>query len=102
MWRSVCAWPWDIFRADDFVFRSQPRPHLTRENPHVLEEIQIPALALLGDQDQVKKISSRINTEAYYKLQACRNLLGMGEHGYLLSADMNTHMKELFCGGTPQ
>ncbi len=55
------------------------------------------AYAFLGDPKQVKGISTRINTERFYKQQACRNLSAMAEFGYPLSPEMARHVNELFC-----
>jgi hypothetical protein len=57
------------------------------------------AFAFLGDQKAVKDISTRINTEPYYKMQACRNLTAMPEHGYPLQPAIDALITELFCGG---
>ncbi len=56
------------------------------------------AAAVLGDEKQMKQISTRINTEAYYKLQACRVLRAMDGNGYPLSDRIQTYADELFCG----
>lgn len=55
------------------------------------------AYAYLGDQKQVKGISTRINTEVFYKQQACSRLNGMADYGYPLSAEMQDRVNELFC-----
>ncbi len=52
------------------------------------------AAAMLGDEKQVRQISTRINTERLYKQQACQNLKTMP-----LSPDMQALTSELFCGG---
>jgi hypothetical protein len=55
------------------------------------------AYAFLGDQKQVKGISTRINTEIFYQQQACSVLSLMAENGYPLSAEMQNYADELFC-----
>ena len=55
------------------------------------------AYAFLGHQKQVKGISTRINTEPFYKQQACMNLSAMAEHGYPLPSEMQSYINELFC-----
>lgn len=55
------------------------------------------AYAFLGDQKQVKGLSTRINTEKFYRDQACRNLNAMSEFGYPLSAEMTSYVSDLFC-----
>jgi hypothetical protein len=57
------------------------------------------AYAYLGDTQKVKQISTIINAEAWYKLQACQVLQGMSEHGYALQPDMQAYTDKLFCGG---
>lgn len=57
------------------------------------------AYAYLGDVKQVRQISTRVNTEPFYRQQACQILNGMGEHGYPLSPEMQEHVRALFCGG---
>jgi len=48
--------------------------------------------AMLGDENTVKLISSRINTERLYKQQACQNLQKM-----MLTPDMQSYVSDLFC-----
>lgn len=55
------------------------------------------AYAFLEDQKQVKGISTRINTQLFYKEQACNHLNSMTDHGYPLSAEMQSFVDELFC-----
>ena len=55
------------------------------------------AYAFLGDQKQVKAISTRINTEIFYQEQACFVLSSMTGDGYPLSTEMQSHADELFC-----
>ncbi len=50
--------------------------------------------AMLGDEQQVKQISTRINTEQLYKQQACQNLKAMQ-----LTPEMMSYVSGLFCGG---
>jgi len=57
------------------------------------------ASAFLGDEKQVKQISTRINVETFYKQQACQNLQTMAAHGYALSPGMDAFIADLFCGG---
>jgi hypothetical protein len=52
------------------------------------------AAATLGNEKQVKQISTRINTEQLYKQQACQNLKKM-----TLTLKMQTLIKDLFCAG---
>jgi hypothetical protein len=51
------------------------------------------AAAMLGDQQQVKQIASRINVERFYKAQACQNLKAMSG----LSSSMQSYIAETFC-----
>jgi hypothetical protein len=51
------------------------------------------AYAMLGDQKQVKGISTRINTEPFYQHQACENLSALNT----LSPEMQSSVTELFC-----
>jgi hypothetical protein len=55
------------------------------------------AYAFLGDQKQVKGISTRINTQLFYREQACNHLNSMTDHGYPLPAEMQNFVDELFC-----
>ena len=55
------------------------------------------AYAFSGNQKQVKQISTRINTEPYYKTQACQALRAMDKNGYALSAEMKAYTDSLFC-----
>jgi len=55
------------------------------------------AYAFVGNEKQVKKISTRINTESFYQQLACRNLNAMVEHGYPLEPEMQSYVDELFC-----
>jgi len=55
------------------------------------------AYAFLDDQKQVRGISTRINTQLFYKEQACDHLSSMTDHGYPLSGEMQSHVDELFC-----
>jgi len=55
------------------------------------------AYAFLGNQNQVKGISTRINEEPFYRQLACRNLNAMKENGYPLAPEMQTYIEELFC-----
>jgi hypothetical protein len=55
------------------------------------------AYAFLGDQKQVKGISTRINTESFYRQQACWILKDMSGHGYPLPLEMQNSVDELFC-----
>ncbi len=57
------------------------------------------AAAYLGDTQQVKAISTRINTEKLYKQEACQALGAMGKYGYSLSAEVQSYVNGLFCGG---
>ncbi len=51
----------------------------------------------LGNEKQVKGISTRINTEPFYRQLACKNLNAMTEHGYPLAPEMQSYVDELFC-----
>jgi len=55
------------------------------------------AYAFLGDQKQVKNLSTRINTHPFYTQQACHSLTAMAEHGYPLTPEMQTYADKLFC-----
>ncbi|HEY5729019.1 MAG TPA: hypothetical protein VIS72_03150, partial [Anaerolineales bacterium] len=55
------------------------------------------AYAFLGNEKQVKELSTRINTVLFYSQQACRNLNAMPERGYPLTAEMQAYVDELFC-----
>ena len=57
------------------------------------------AAAFLGDEKQVKQISTRINVETFYKQQACQSLQAMTAHGYALPPSMDSFIANLFCGG---
>lgn len=57
------------------------------------------AAAALGDEKQVKQISTRINSVTFYKQQACQNLRAMEGIGYPLAPGMDELVSELFCGG---
>jgi hypothetical protein len=57
------------------------------------------AQAFLGDQQAMKDIATRINTEKLYRQQACLNLRAMPAHGYSLSLETQAYADELFCGG---
>jgi hypothetical protein len=57
------------------------------------------AYAYLGDAKAVKQISTRINTEPFYRQQACQIVDKMDEHGYPLAPEMQGYVKSLFCGG---
>lgn len=54
------------------------------------------AAALAGDEKQMKQISTLINTEKLYKQQACQNLSAMNG----LESEVQSYVRELFCGGT--
>jgi len=56
------------------------------------------AAAVLGDEKQVKQISTRINSVTFYKQQACQNLRAMSGYGYPLATGMDKLVGELFCG----
>jgi hypothetical protein len=55
------------------------------------------AYAFLDNQKQVKGISTRINTQLFYKEQACQHLTAMADRGYPLSSEMQSSVDELFC-----
>jgi hypothetical protein len=53
------------------------------------------AYAELGEFERVKEISTKINTQRYYKMQACQNLTAMPG----LPTEMQASVRVLFCGG---
>jgi hypothetical protein len=55
------------------------------------------AYAFLGDHEQVRGLSTRINTQKFYKLQACRHLEAMAEYGYPLAPEMQETVDDAFC-----
>ncbi len=55
------------------------------------------AYAFLGNKKQVNGLSTRVNTEPYYRQLACKNLTAMSDHGYPLTPDMQSQVDELFC-----
>lgn len=55
------------------------------------------AYALLGDQKMVRDISTRINTQLFYRQQACQKFVVMSERGYPLAPEMQNYVDELFC-----
>jgi hypothetical protein len=55
------------------------------------------AYAFLGKDKQVKILSTRVNTEPFYRQLACKNLNAMAEHGYPLIPEMQSNVDELFC-----
>ena len=55
------------------------------------------AYAFLGNEKQVKGLSTRINIEPFYRQLACRNLNAMVENGYPFSPEMQNYTDELFC-----
>ncbi len=55
------------------------------------------AYAFFGNEKQVKVLSTRINTEPFYRQLACKNLNAMAEHGYPLTPEMQSKADELFC-----
>lgn len=57
----------------------------------------VQAYAFLGNEKQVKVISTRINSEPFYRQLACKHLGAMNGHGYPLPAEMQTYVDELFC-----
>ena len=57
------------------------------------------AFAYLGDKQQVKQLSTIINSDDWYELQACQVLNGMSESGYGLQADMQEYVDGIFCKG---
>jgi hypothetical protein len=56
------------------------------------------AQAYLGDQQALKQIATRINTEKLYKQQACLNLKAMADQGYPLPMETQALVDALFCG----
>ncbi len=59
------------------------------------------ASAYLGNQQDVKAISTRINSEKLYRQEACQNLTGMSRYGYPLPAEMQSYANGVFCGAGP-
>lgn len=59
----------------------------------------VQAYAYLGNMKKVKQISTRINTEVFYKQQACQILSEMDKSGYPLHPEMQSQVDDLFCGG---
>ena len=55
------------------------------------------AYAILGEQQQVKKLSTRINIESFYQYQACESLNALTNYGYVLSPEMQDSVDKLFC-----
>ncbi|MEO8355722.1 MAG: hypothetical protein ABI621_07395 [Chloroflexota bacterium] len=55
------------------------------------------AYAFLDNSKQVKGMSTRINTEPFYRGQACRNFDSMSDFGYPLSPEMQRYVDGLFC-----
>lgn len=55
------------------------------------------AYAIIGDQRMVRDISTRINTQLFYRQQACRKFSLMAEQGYPLTPEMQNYVDELFC-----
>ena len=51
------------------------------------------AYAILGDQQQVKVLSTRLNTQTLYQQQACASFNSLGS----LTSDMQAYVDELFC-----
>ena len=58
------------------------------------------AQASLGNLQAMKEIGTRINTEKFYRQQACRNLTAMPEQGFALPPESQAYAAELFCGGS--
>lgn len=55
------------------------------------------AYAFIGNERQVKAISTKVNTEPFYRQLACQNLSAMGKHGFPLAPEMQNFVDELFC-----
>jgi hypothetical protein len=55
------------------------------------------AYAFLSDEKQVKALSTRINTDPFYRQLACKNINAMNGYGYPLSTDIQQQVDELFC-----
>lgn len=55
------------------------------------------AYAILDNRQRVKELSTRINTEIFYKQQACQTLNSLADHGYSLSPEMQIETDNLFC-----
>ncbi|MFZ5818362.1 MAG: hypothetical protein ACOYYJ_00540 [Chloroflexota bacterium] len=56
------------------------------------------AYAWQGEAKKVKQLSTRINTEPWYKRQACAAIQAMPEHGFPLQPEMQSLVDDLFCG----
>lgn len=57
----------------------------------------VQAYAMINDLQRVKELSRRINTESFYKQQACDNFETMSQLGLTLSTEMQAQVQELFC-----
>lgn len=55
------------------------------------------AYAFLGNKKEVKGLSTRINTQLFYRQQACQQLSSMANSEHALSAEMQRYAGELFC-----
>jgi len=55
------------------------------------------AFAILNDVKEVKKLSTRINIESFYRYQACQNLNALTVSGYPLSSEMQDAVDKFFC-----
>ena len=58
------------------------------------------ANAYLDDRKEVKQLAKLINTQAFYKGQACQVLNQMDAQGYPLTPGMQAFTAELFCSGS--
>jgi hypothetical protein len=57
------------------------------------------AQASLGNLQAMKEIGTRINTEKFYRQQACRNLTAMPEQGFACH-ESQAYADQLFCSGS--
>lgn len=55
------------------------------------------AYAVLDDRKQVKGLSTRINTQLFYRDQACARLNSLADRGYPLSPEMQSDVDQIFC-----
>jgi hypothetical protein len=55
------------------------------------------AYAILGNEKEIKGISTRIGTVPFYLHQACESLKTLVEAGNTLSPDIQSSVNELFC-----
>jgi hypothetical protein len=85
---------WDeIIKIDEKTSKLDLRPNDQIELMPFLQ-----AYAFVGNEKQVKQLSTRVNTVPYYKVQACQALRAMDKSGYALSPTMRDFVDKTFCG----